>query len=123
MLNPPTNVWMGNIFYWKFLGDASMAARKELASTKWTINLHLQHLEQQDFAIFPFNNAIFDLSLGHIIHSLYTEKGNLFNKFITTIRLIIFSTFTVFLNEFCCSVSFCSFQLSRNFDVVTCLSF
>ena len=48
MLNPP-DVWMENIFRWKFLGDASMAARKELAPTKCTINLHLQHLEQQDF--------------------------------------------------------------------------
>ena len=63
MLNPRTDVWMGNIFRWKFLWDASMAARKELAPTKCTISLHLQHLEQQDFAIFPFNNAILDLAL------------------------------------------------------------
>ena len=43
-----------------------MAARKELAPTKCTISLHLQHLEQQDFAILPFNHPILDLALRHI---------------------------------------------------------
>ena len=79
MLNP-TDVWMGNIFRWKFLGDASMAARKELAPTKCTINLHLQHLEQQDFDIFPFNNLVLDLALGHISENtqfVYGERKSI----------------------------------------------
>ena len=75
MLNPPTDNWMGNSFRWKFLGDASMAARKELSSKKCTINLHLQHLEQQDFAIVPFNNEIFGLAQGHITENTQFVYG------------------------------------------------
>ena len=80
MFNPPNDVWMGNIFRLKFLRDASMAARKELAPTKCTKSLHLQHLEQQDCAIFPFNNAILDIALGHIFENpqfVYGERKSI----------------------------------------------